>query len=256
MLTGAARRGEAADHELLLRAHLHLGPRAGALTGQVGRGRVLADDPFQIAPSRLGERLQAVGGQAAGDPQHRPLDDLRLQRGAAGRQRLPREVPPTGVQAIEDDVDRCGGPGRTALEELKARDAAGVEDDDLAVEDERGRGQRGHRRGDVREVAGAVLVVAGEQAHARALLQRDEADAVVLLLPHPAGTVEGRVHQRREHGRDAGRTRAGAGTTRCGGRRGAGRRRPRAPAGAAWRRRRARSRPSSAARPPRENASG
>ena len=167
VLAGAARRRESADHELLFGPHLHLGPRRGALSRAVPGPGILADHAFQSPPSRLGERLQTVGGQTPGDPERRPLHHLGLEHGATGGERLAGEVAAAGVQAIEDDVDRRRGASPTTLEQLEARHATGIEDDDLAVHNEGGGGQRGQRGGDVRKIIGPVLVVAGEELDPR-----------------------------------------------------------------------------------------
>src|SRR5262245_34530218 len=211
MLAGAAGGREAADHELLLRAHLHLAPRRRALARPVGGARVLADDALEPATPRLGERLQPVVGQTARDPEDRSLPHLRLEHRAPGGQGLAQEVTAARVQAVEDDVDGRGSAGSATLQQLKARDAAGVEHDDLAVEHECGCGQRGDRRGHVGKIFGPVLVVAGDQLDAAALLAGDQANAIVFLLPHPAGAVEGHVHQRGEHRRKTRRRRARGG---------------------------------------------
>src|SRR6185436_7704966 len=112
MLASAARRREAADHELFLRTDLHLAPGRRALAGLVPGARVLADDAFQSPPPRLGERLQPIVRQPARDAQHGSFLHLRLEDAAAGRQRLAEQITAARVQTIEGDVDRRRGADR------------------------------------------------------------------------------------------------------------------------------------------------
>src|SRR5258706_9908708 len=102
----AARRREAADHELLLGAHLDLAPGRRANAGLVARAWILADHALEPAPPRLGERLEAVVRHAPRELQARALAHLLLERGAPDGQRLAQEIAAARMQAVECDVDR------------------------------------------------------------------------------------------------------------------------------------------------------
>jgi hypothetical protein len=78
-----------------------------------------------------------------------------------------------------------------SLEELEPRHSLRVEDHDLAVEQQRPVRQGRDRGGDAGERLRPVVVVPGQEAHARALLVREDPVAVVLLLVDPAGVSTG-----------------------------------------------------------------
>src|SRR2546423_3970472 len=79
----------AADHELLLRADLHLAPCRGALAGLVRRRRVLAHDALEPALARRLERLEPVAGQPAGEAQWTGGAQPPFAASAARRRRPP-----------------------------------------------------------------------------------------------------------------------------------------------------------------------
>src|SRR5947209_19253552 len=94
----------AADHELLLRADLHLAPCRGALAGLVRRRLVLGHDALEPALARRLERLEPVAGQAPGEAQWTGGPHFLLEDGPALRERQPPQIAAARVEHVEDDV--------------------------------------------------------------------------------------------------------------------------------------------------------
>src|SRR6267378_2200167 len=88
----------AADHELLLRADLHLAPRGGALAGLVRRRLVLGHDALEPALARRLEGLEPVAGQAPGEAQWTGGANFLLEDGAALRERQAPQIAAARVE--------------------------------------------------------------------------------------------------------------------------------------------------------------
>src|SRR5437879_1101928 len=74
-----------------------------------------------------------------------------------------------------------------------------IEDQHLAVQQQRARWQRRDGGGDLPELCGVVLRISREELDPLPLFVNQDAVAVVFFLVDPSGPVEGVLHQRGEH---------------------------------------------------------
>src|SRR3989442_1847407 len=79
----------AADHELLLRADLHLAPRRGALAGLVRRRVVLGHDALEPALARRLERFEAIAPEPPREAQRAAGAHFLFEHRAALGERAP-----------------------------------------------------------------------------------------------------------------------------------------------------------------------
>src|SRR6267142_1851987 len=191
---------EAPDDELGLLATFHLEPAPGATAWLVEGGDVLPDDAFPAALLRAAVCGEPVGWQPARAHQiatARGHD--RFERATAFGQRPPQQAHAVPLEAIEDRENRVDPFAlRPSLEKLKARDAATVEGDDLAVEHEGAAPEALEGLTDLTVLGGDVVQVARVESNASATIG-ESADPVVLLLVDPALPVKGLGDERRQH---------------------------------------------------------
>src|SRR6059058_4708968 len=201
VLATALRQRVPADDELGLFAHLDLAPEGRTHAGLVRGALVLGDDPLPAETFGFAIRGLAVADEAPRDKHGRgPAPDERLERGPPLAQRPRHQRSAVLLEEVEDRVPRRRSTGGAApLQQLKPRDPFLIQGDELAVDDEIAVVERLHRRDDVREPAGQVLEHPRPDLHAAALATGHRADAVVLLLEDPFGTVDDGRRQRREH---------------------------------------------------------
>src|SRR2546425_2764701 len=95
----------AADHELLLRADLHLAPRHGALAAVVRRRFVLGYDALEPPLARRLERLEAVAPEPPREAQGAAGVHVLFEHRAALGERARAQIAAARVEAVEDDVD-------------------------------------------------------------------------------------------------------------------------------------------------------
>ena len=205
----AGARHPAADDELLLGPDLDLLPAIGPLAGDVGRAAVLGHDPLE-PPPRAASKNAIPSASMCSLRRTRGSGRMTLgQETAAFLEWLVEERPAVEMEQVEDLVDergRLGGhspPLDAGLQEGEVGLALRVERDDLAVDDRLPGGEPRRRFEERAEVPRRrVLLAAGPQPDFAAVDDRLDPEAVPLDLEQPAGVVERRRDERREHRRD------------------------------------------------------
>ena len=181
-------------------AHLDPVPGAGAAVGRVG---LLSDDALEAELARRLEQLLAPGLDVVGES-HRPgAGQQPLEESLAVRERERPQVEVLEAEQIEGEERRGQLDGgavdvgsaleeRPLLEQPEARLRLSVEDHDLAVEHEGVAGEGADRAGDLGKGRRRVHAVAVAKHGLSVLAAREQAVAVVLELPDPAGLRERR----------------------------------------------------------------
>ena len=189
------RRGEAADHELLLEVALELEPVARAGGRAVRAVCALRDQPFEALAAGLAEQLRAVlvAVRAVAHPPAE-LEGLAQERLALAQWQV-ANVAAIVAQQVEHVQEDCHLLPRAPLQPREAGDAV-LEGDELAVRDEVVHRLGLERLRHLAELARHVLVGAGDQAdRAAAVAVGHAADAVELALEDPVRVVEGLVRE-------------------------------------------------------------
>ena len=203
--------GVAADHELLATLALDLEPRARA-SRYVGARRPLGQDAFE--PGLRGGLEEGRSGclyvvAVAGDSER---GEHPLEATLSCRERHPPEVVSLESQAVEEHgLDRHrghrarhigrAGEAHASLEPLEARDAAGVERDDLTIDQEVIEGERAERGDYFRIASRHDLLAPSEERHRVTPALRQHAHPVVLDLEEPVRALRRPVGRGREHER-------------------------------------------------------
>ena len=199
----------AADHEFLAAMALDLEPRVRAPRDVGARGSLGQD---ALEPGLRGRLEEGRSGSlyvvaVARDPERR---EHPMEAGLSRRQRHPPEVVPLEGEAVEEHgLDGDGGhraghvprPGEAhaGLESLEARDAARVERDDLAVDQELIEGKRAERGDDLGIASRHDLAAPPEERYRVAPTLRQHSHPVVLDLEEPVRALRRPVGQGREH---------------------------------------------------------
>src|SRR5262249_43668558 len=128
--------------------------------------------------------------------------DPRLARGRstrAGSTRRPRSR--SRWRTWSTDSGRVSGVGLGLAQPVEAGTELLVVDRDLAVEHQGARRELRDSCRDVAEAPSVVAAIPADEAHALAVLVREDPPAVDLLFVHPAIAVERLADERRGHGR-------------------------------------------------------
>ena len=183
-------RGEAEHHEFLAAPALHLAPGPAA-PGRVGRVRLLADDALQPHAAGMIEHGAGIAAEMVAEAQRARAVDEGRERGFAVQKAAGAAIPPVQMQEIEQVVEqRAVGPIRQRLlQQSETRNPVLPQRDQLAVE----HGFLGRDAcdlgGDAGQPVRPIVAVAGQQPHARAAPDREQAVAVELHLAEPARRI-------------------------------------------------------------------
>ena len=207
--------GEAAHDEVGGLSRLDLGPRVGALAGEVAAPATLCYDPLKAQGDGAVVGLPALGREVLDEGNGPDRHKGTGERLFALLEDDARQVEAVEVEQVEGHVGhgdaRLGGSHieftgevHALLEELKGGDAALVEGADLAVEDGFGDGLGGEGGDKAGIGGGEVGAATGVEAGLAGGDVGDGADAVQLRLEEPVGVGEGLAYGGHHRGEGVG----------------------------------------------------
>ena len=173
--------------------------------GRYGASCLLGHDTFQAKAGGVLEHGGPVERQVLAEADRRrgrqSADDLLQQRLAVHQGRL-GQIEPFAIQKIEQEIAIAitSVRAQVGLQQGEARDARGILDDDLAIEQRGTQPQRFQRRGDVGKPLGPIESFAREEPYVVAIDAGLRPVTVVLDLVHPlraARRLVGRLRKAR-----------------------------------------------------------
>ena len=199
---GRARRGVAADHHLMPRPALGLGPGFAAPRA-IGRVQALGDDAFQIHPAGRQQDRVARGDEMIDIPQVRRLAaEMNRQAVLAAGQRQVAKILETVKQHVEHEEHQALGVarGNRRLQRGEIGSAGLIQRHDLAID--YAIAQRRAGGGDLRKLRRPIQAFAGSKARLAANGAQLHAIAVELDLVSPARTGRRLLHRLGQLGLD------------------------------------------------------
>ena len=201
--------GESADGKLLLRHDLDFDPLAAAFRF-VSTGGAFGDETFEAVLARGFQQLFASAREDCGDAEYGVRRDYLFEQLAALVQMHAAQIVSVEIEQIESEIHHRRGARHVRngvrigihdarLNQVKLRDALGIEHGDFAVQHRRFRRHLVRNHGQLRILPLATISGARLQMGRFVFDQRDCADAIPLHFEQPAVAARRTLRDLRLH---------------------------------------------------------